>query len=498
MADPTGAGIRYASAPGRWVLLATVLGSGLAAIDATVVGIALPAIGHDFGVGLDSLQWIVTGYTLNLAGFLLLGGALGDRYGRREVFIVGVVWFALASLLCGLAPNAPALIAARALQGMGAALLTPSSLAIIEALFAPEDRSRAIGAWSGLGGLANAIGPFLGGWLIDSVSWRLIFYINLPLAAAVIWVCLRRVPETRGARTGGRIDLFGAALITSALFGLCYGLIEGPGLGWSSPAVIGSIVSAIALLAGFVLWERRAADPLLPLNLFSSRQFSSVNAVTFVVYGGLGAVFFLLPIQLQQVSGYSALAAGASLLPVTAIMLLLSARSGALAGRIGPRLQMSVGPLVVALGIVGLARIDAQGDYLREILPAVLVFGLGLAITVAPLTTTALGSVPADRAGIASAVNNDVARAGALVAIAVLPTAAGIGALTYLDPTGFAAGFRTACLIAATACACGGVLAAFTIRNPQRTETPPPAGYHCGLDAPPLGQPAARAEPSRP
>ncbi len=483
--------VEYASSRGKWVLLATVLGSGLAAIDATVVGIALPAIGRDFHAGLTSLQWIVTGYTLMLAGLLLVGGALGDRYGRRKVFVVGVVWFALASLLCGMAPNADALIVARVLQGTGAALLTPSSLAVIEATFVPADRSKAIGAWSGLGGLATALGPFVGGWLIASASWRYIFIINLPLAVAVVWICLRHVPETRDeAEVGRPIDLLGGLLVTLSLLGLCYGLTEGARLGWGAPAIVGALAAGVVLLAAFVLWERRAANPLLPLGVFASRRFSATNAVTFIVYGALGAVFFLLPIQLQQVSGYTALASGAALLPVTVLMLLLSAQSGALASRIGPRLQMSVGPLLVGAGIVLLTRVGHGGNYLTEVLPAVLVFGLGLATTVAPLTATALGSVQAERSGVASAVNNDVARAGSLIAIAILPAAAGIGELTYLHPVAFAAGFRSACYIAAVVCAIGGLLAAATIGATRR---PGPAAdrdlhrdFHCGLDAPPL------------
>jgi EmrB/QacA subfamily drug resistance transporter len=483
--------VEYATSAGKWVLVATVLGSGLAAIDATVVGIALPMIGRDFDAGMTSLQWIVTGYTLTLAGLLLVGGALGDRYGRRKVFVIGVVWFALASLLCGLAPNTDSLIAARALQGVGAALLTPSSLAIIEATFVPEDRSKAIGAWSGLGGLATAIGPFIGGWLITSVSWRYIFFINLPLAALVVWICVRHVPETRDeAEAGRRIDLVGGGLVTLSLLGLCYGLTEGSRLGWTSPVIVGSLVAGVALLGGFVLWERRAENPVLPLGVFANRRFSATNAVTFIVYGALGATFFLLPIQLQQVSGYSPLASGAALLPVTVIMLLLSAQSGALASRIGPRLQMSVGPLLVAVGMLLLGRIGPGGDYLTEVLPAILVFGLGLATTVAPLTATALGSVPAERSGVASAVNNDVARAGGLIAIAILPAAAGIGELTYLDPAAFAAGFRTACYIAAAVCVIGGLLAAATIGPTRRAPAPAIAPtwreFHCGLDAPPL------------
>jgi len=483
-------GVAYASARGRWVLLAAVLGSGLAAIDATVVGIALPAIGRDFHAGMTSLQWTVTGYMLTLAGLLLVGGALGDRYGRRRIFVIGVVWFALASLLCGIAPNAETLIAARALQGVGAALLTPSSLAIIEATFRPEDRGRAIGAWSGLGGLATAIGPFVGGWLIGSVSWRLVFYINLPLAAVVVWVCLKHVPETRND-TEARIDVVGGGLVTLSLVGLCYGLTQASAWGWGAPSVVAALAAGVVLLVAFVLWERRTPDPLLPLGLFANRRFSATNAVTFVVYGALGAVLFLLPIQLQQVSGYSPLASGAALLPVTVIMLLLSARSGGLAARIGPRPQMTVGPLLVAVGMVLFVRIGADADYVTDVLPAVFVLGLGLAITVAPLTATALGSVPPERSGIASAVNNDVARAAGLIAVAVLPAAAGIGELTYLDPPAFSAGFRTACLIAAAVCAAGGLLSAATLgpREPlaaPAVPVPVRADYHCGLDAPAL------------
>lgn len=486
-------GLRYASAPGRWVLLATVLGSAMASIDATVVGIALPAIGHDFGASLTSLQWVVTAYTLTLAGLLLLAGTLGDRYGRRSVFLIGVAWFAVASVLCGAAPDAPVLVAARALQGVGAALLTPGSLAIIQASFHPDDRGRAIGAWSGLSGVGTAIGPFLGGWLIQAVSWRLIFAINLPLAALVIAVAWRHVPESRDPEMTGRVDVVGGGLVTFGLIGLTYGLIEGPAAGWATAAPLAALTSGAASLVAFAVWERRVKAPLLPRGLFGSAQFTAANVVTFVVYGALGGALFLLPIQLEQVSRYTALEAGISLLPVTVIMLALSARSGALAARIGPRVQMSVGPVVIAAGLALFARIGYPGDYLTEVLPAVLVFGLGLAINVAPLTSTVLGAVPAEHAGAASAVNNDVARAAGLVAVAVLPALAGLSGAAYLHPAVFAAGFRTASFISAGLCAAGGVLAAFTIRNPARAVPKVAAGpaareralLHCGLDCPP-------------
>ena len=475
-------GLRYASAPGRWVLAATVLGSALAAIDATVVGIALPAIGRDFHAGMGTLQWVVTAYTLTLAGPLLVAGALGDRYGRRRVFIVGVVWFALASILCGFAPSAGVLVAARALQGIGAALLTPGSLAILEASFCPEDRGKAIGAWSGLGGVATAIGPFVGGWLVAAVSWRLIFAVNLPVAALVVVMAWRHVPESHDPDATGPVDLAGGALVTLGLVGVAYGLIEGPGTGRGAAALVAGVV----LLAAFGWWERRARPPMLPLNLFRSAQFTATNVVTFVVYGALGGAMFLLPIALQQVSGYTALEAGVSLLPLTVIMLALSARSGALAARIGPRLQMSVGPVLVGAGLALFTLVGRDAGYPTRVLPAVLVLGLGLATTVAPLTATALSAAPARHAGMASAVNNDVARVAGLIAVAVLPAVAGITGAAYLDPARFAAGFHTASLISAGLCVLGGVLAALMIRNPVRVPAPVARPtVHCGLEAPP-------------
>lgn len=490
-------GLSYASARGRWVVAATVLGSGMAGLDATVVGIALPTIGRQFGTGLADLQWVVTAYSLTLAGLLLVGGELGDRYGRRRVFVVGAVWFALASLACGLAPSAPTLILARALQGVGAALLTPGSLAILQATFSPKERSKAIGAWSGLGGVATAVGPFLGGWLISAVSWRLIFFINLPVAALVVAISARHVPESRDPTVTGRLDLGGAALVTFGLVGLVFGLIEGPGQGWGAPLTLVPLIGGAALLAAFVVVEDRLEHPMLPLSVFGSRQFSAANAVTFVVYAALGGALFLLPIQLQQVSHYSPLGAGAALLPVTAVMLALSARSGALAARIGPRLQMSAGPVVAAAGLALLARLDASGDYLTQVLPAVTVFGLGLAITVAPLTAAVLAAAPAEHSGLASAVNNGVARLAGLIAVAVLPVVAGITGAAYRHPASFTAGFRLAVWVAAGACAAGGVLAALTIRNPSAPPEPrptPEGEVHCALDAPPLRGPSLSSE----
>jgi EmrB/QacA subfamily drug resistance transporter len=476
------------TATGRWVVAATVLGSGMAALDATVVGIALPAIGRDFHAGVSSLQWVVDAYTLTLAGLLLLGGKLGDSYGRRKVFVIGTMWFAAASLLCGVAPSVGVLIAARALQGVGGALLTPGSLAILQASFAEQDRSAAIGAWSGLGGVATAIGPFLGGWLIGAVSWRLVFYINLPVAVAVVLISARHVPETKAPGPPPKLDVRGAACISGALTGITYGLIAASSYGWASASVLVPLGAGAVLLGLFIWVEDKEPEPMLPLSVFRSRQFSAANAVTFVVYAALGGLLFLVPTVLQVVHGYSPIEAGTALLPVTFIMLGLSARSGALAARIGPRLQMTVGPLVIAASLLLFIRIGGSGDYWTAVFPAVVVFGLGVAIMVAPLTATALAAAPPEHAGVASAVNNDVARAAGLIAVAVLPALAGISGESYLHPAELAHGFQMAAVIAAVFCAAGGVLAALTIRNPSRAvcDRSTPRGYNCALEGTPL------------
>jgi EmrB/QacA subfamily drug resistance transporter len=493
--------LTFDSARGRWVILATVLGSGIAAIDATVVGIALPAIGREFHTGVADLQWVVTGYLLTLAAFLLLGGSLGDRFGRRRIFSIGVIWFAVASAACGLAPSAPFLIVMRALQGVGGALLMPGSLAILEASFSPDDRARAIGAWSGLGGVATAAGPLLGGYLISAASWRWVFYINLPMALVVLLVTSRHVPESRDPNAARHLDLPGAGTAVVGLGGLTYALIEGPALGWKSPTVLALLIVAVATLLLFYWVERRSSDPMLPLAMFKQRQFSATNAVTFAVYAALSGALFLFPVALQVVSGYSPLQAGLALMPLTVIMLALSARSGRLATRIGPRLQMSVGPIIVGAGLALLSTSTDGSNYFIYVLPAVVIFGFGLAVTVAPLTATAMGSAPSAHSGVASAVNNDVARVAGLVAVAVLPALAGITGRAYLHPSELAAGFRTAVFIAGALSAAGGVLAALTITNPPRVLGAPPDDthcLHCGLDAPPLDLAVTRGQPEGP
>lgn len=472
-------------ARGRWVLLAAVLGSGLAMLDATVVNIALPQIGLDLGAEFSGLQWTVNGYTLTLASLILLGGSLGDRFGRRRVFVIGTVWFTVASLLCGLAPNVEALVAARLLQGVGGALLTPGSLALMQASFRQEDRARAIGAWSGLGGVAAALGPFVGGTLVE-LSWRWVFLINLPFGALVVFVALRHVPESRDRAMDPRLDMAGAVLGALGLAGTTYALVE-VGEGGLSGAALAAAIVGIAGLVLFVVVERRSSHPMLPVDVFASRQFTSANLVTFAVYAALGGVFFLLVLHLQIVAGFEPLPAGLALLPTTAAMLLLSPHAGALAQRIGPRLPMTVGPIICAVGVVLMLRIGTGASYLSDVLPAVGVFGLGLSLTVAPLTSAVLAATSLRHAGVASGVNNAVARAAGLLAVAALPVIGGISGADYRDPAAFGDGFHVAMLVCAGLLVAGGVLAALTISNAGVKSAPrPPRESHCAVDGPPL------------
>ncbi len=466
-AAPVAGSIRYGTAAGNWVILAAILGSGIAFLDSTVVNVALPAIDGDLNTGLSGLQWTVNGYLLTLSALLLLGGALGDEYGRKRVFVIGLVGFTAASLLCGLAPNVVTLIGARALQGVGAALLVPGSLALISASFREEDRGAAIGAWSGLTGVSTAIGPFLGGWLVDAVSWRLVFLINLPLAAVAVWVALRHVPESRDPGADKRPDYAGATAVTLGFAGVVYALIEGPAHGWS-PAVVGAGVLGLLALVAFPVIESRQDSPLVPPDIFRSRQFTGANLTTFAVYAGLGTATFLLVLNLQTVLGYSAIEAGSALLPITVLMLLLSSRSGRLAQRIGPRIPMTVGPLVVAASFLMLSAIRPGDSYVTAVLPGVVVLGFGLAITVAPLTTAVLAAVEEKHVGVGSGVNNAVARVAGLLSVAVLPAVVGIATgEAWLE---FSEGVGQALLISAGLAVLGAAVAAITIRRgtPQR------------------------------
>lgn len=475
--------VAMAGPAGRWVLVATVLGSALAGIDATVVTVALPAIGKDLDAAFAGLQWTVNAYTLTLAALILLAGSLGDRFGRRRVFVVGVVWFAAASMLCALAPTVAVLIATRALQGVGAALLTPGSLALISASFVRDDRASAIGVWSGFSGIASAVAPFLGGYLVAGPGWRWIFLLNVPLAVVVVTLARRHVPESRDPDAGDRSDLVGAVLVAVGLASVTYAL-TGASKGWSAASVALAVGGAAALVA-LVLVERRSSHPMVPPRLFADAQFTAANLVTFVVYAALGGVFLLLVVDLQVVGELSPLQAGASLLPITVLMLLLSARSGALAARIGPRVPMAVGPVVAATGVALTLRLGPGTSYVTGVLPAVVLLGLGLSVMVAPLTATVLAAAADRDAGVASGVNNAVARTGGLLAVAVLPALAGISGADWQDPVAFGAGFRVAMAVCAGLLLTGGLVAAVTIRN-RPARSAPTRRLHCAVDGPPI------------
>jgi EmrB/QacA subfamily drug resistance transporter len=445
----------------RWTLVASILGSSMAFIDGSVVNVALPAIQADLGGGLATQQWVVNAYLLTLGSLILVGGSLGDIFGESRVFAIGVASFAGASVLCAVAPNAPALIVFRGLQGMAGALLVPASLAMLTATFTGTARGNAIGQWTSWSGISFIIGPTLGGWLVDVSTWRVIFLINLPIAAVTLFLLMRLGGMHQARREDLRVDVTGAILGTAGLGLLVAGFIEQPRLGWGDPLIIGAFVGGLACLGAFVAYELRTPMPMLPLRLFRLRNFSVTNVETLSVYGGLSALTTFLTLYLIEFAGYSALQAGISLLPITIVVFFLSPRMGRLSMQHGPRLFMSLGPIVAGLSVIAFTRLTPDVDYWTDLLPALLVFSVGLSATVAPLTTTVLADAGPGDAGVASGVNNAVARIAGLLAIAVLGIAAA-GGSDHLTMHGF----HVTMAVVAGLLICGGLIGAIGIRNP--------------------------------
>lgn len=472
---PASEPLRVGSARGRLTLLVTVLASGMAFVDSTAVNVALPRMGLELGADFAAFQWIVNAYLVTLGALVLPAGAMADVFGRRRVFLVGALWFAAASAICGAAPDVVTLVGARAVQGMGAALMLPSSLSILHGCFHPDERGRAIGYWSGFTGLATVIGPLLGGWLVESVSWRAVFLLNPVLVGPIVLLTLLVVPARdpfedgggggRGGEAGeGRrrrrsVDSLGAVTAVATLGALVFFLIQGPAWGWGDPRVVASALLAVVGAVGFVDIERNQARPMLPLDLFRFRRFTGINAVTLVVYFALSGFLFLFMLHFQRVVGYDALEAGAAALPLTFLLLVLSPVAGAWADRRGPREPITAGPVLAAGGLLLLAPLGPGGRYVSDVLPGLLLFGAGLGLTVAPLTNAALAALPERRAGVASGVNDAVARVARLVAIPLLPLAAGLSGIESVGGLAFAEGFTRAMWIAAAVLVGGGALA---------------------------------------
>jgi EmrB/QacA subfamily drug resistance transporter len=454
----------------RLTLLAAILGSGVATLDGSIVNVALPAIERDLGGGLAGQQWVSNAYLLALASLILIGGSLGDIYGERRVFALGIAAFGVLSVACAVAPTIETLVAARALQGAAGALVTPSSLAIIVAAFTPSERGAAIGSWTAWGGIAAIIGPLAGGWIVDQVSWRWIFALNVPLVLVTLVMILAAVPPAP-ARSDRHVDVVGATLCVVGLGGIVFALIEQPHYGWSSPVIVVPLSVGLLAFAGFIVYERRAKDPMLQLELFTHRNFAVGNIETFAMYAGLAILFFFLVIFLQQVAGYSALESGLATLPVTIVIFALSRRFGALADRFGPRIFMGAGPVVAGAGILLLLRTGLHTTYVTDVLPAMLVFALGLALTVAPLVATVLADVEERDAGIASAINNAVARVAALIGVSVVGVvvAQTLVGDTFAPNEESVEAFHQVVVICSALVAAGGLVGALGIVNPRRT-----------------------------
>ena len=458
---------RPAPASGKWILAASILGSGTVFLEGSVVTVALPAMGRDLGLGVAGLQWVMNGYLLTLSALMLFGGALGDRGSRARVFAIGLLAFAASSVGCAIAPNITLLVVARVIQGFAGALVVPNSLALLETTFHGEARGAAIGKWAAWSGISTAGGPLAGGWLVDVASWRAVFFSIVPFAVAAAWIAWHHEGaagrEKKDATSS--LDYTGAVLVTLGLAGIVSGLITGPDAGFTSPLVLGLIVGGAVLLVAFLFAESRASTPLLPLDVFGSGEFLGANFNTLFVYAALSGLFFLLMLQLQNGLGYSALKAGASLLPINALLLVLSPRSGHLAERIGARLPMTIGSVIAAIGMLLFVRVKPQTSYVTTVLPALIVFGIGLGLFVAPLTTVALRSLGDKRAGLASGVNNATARLAGLLATAAIPIAAGLAGARKPTGPALASAFTKAMLICAALCGVGAIVAAVMIRE---------------------------------